>query len=332
MTIRSWLRPSFTVVFAISATACALDAQSFVEGGFQRSLPVSGPVRLDVRTSSGSIAIWSGASDAVRVTARIRGRERFGRNVEERVRQIEANPPVELTGGTVRIGHLPDNLARDVRISYEITTPPDTQVISQTGSGDQTIEDVRGPVIASTGSGSLRVARVQSDVRASTGSGDLVAQDLGNAFTASTGSGSIRANGISGAVHARSGSGDVEIRQTDSASADVNVETGAGSMNIIGARRGLHARSGAGDIRLDGRPGSAWDIETGAGGVRINVATDASFQLNARTSAGSVDVDAPFTEVERRPQRGPVTRLRGAVRGGGPLVDIFTSAGNIHVQ
>ena len=63
-----------------------------MEGAFQRTLSVSGPVRLEVHTGSGSIAIRSGAFDAVRVTARIRGRERFGRNVEERVRQIEAHP------------------------------------------------------------------------------------------------------------------------------------------------------------------------------------------------------------------------------------------------
>jgi hypothetical protein len=259
MTLQTFLRRFFVVALAISALGCGLEAQSSeIPGGFERTLAVSDPVTVDVRTGSGSIVIRSGAENAVRVVARIRGRQRFGGDVAERVRQIEANPPVQLGGGTVRIGHLSNDLARDIRISYEITTPADTTVMSQSGAGDQTIADVRGPVAASTGAGSVDVRRIQMDVRVSTG---------------------------------------------------------------------------AGDVSLGGIPGGNWNVQTMAGSVDVNVPADAAFELNARTRAGRVDVSAPIALVEQQSERvGPVTRVRGTVRGGGPLVDIFTAAGTIHIQ
>jgi hypothetical protein len=92
------------------------------------------------------------------------------------------------------LGHSADrDLMRNIRISHEVTTPIGTQVQSQTGSGDQTIEDV-------------------ADVTASTGSRDITGDDLRGGFTGRTGSGSIRMDGIGGAARAHTGSGDVALK------------------------------------------------------------------------------------------------------------------------
>jgi hypothetical protein len=48
---------------------------------------------------------------------------------ESRIRQIEARPPIEQNGGTIRIGettHSP--LYRNISISYELLVPADTSL------------------------------------------------------------------------------------------------------------------------------------------------------------------------------------------------------------
>ena len=77
---------------------------------------------------------------------------------KDKVGKIEANPPIEQQGNTIHIGEIRDEeLRRNVSISYEISTPADTQLKSSTGSGSETLEGVKGPVEASTGSGSIHI-------------------------------------------------------------------------------------------------------------------------------------------------------------------------------
>ena len=254
-------------LLVLGSTACRLEAQTRPEGMFERTLAVGGPVTLDIRTGSGSIEIHSGPTNSVRVVGRVRGgRSWFNGDVEERIRRIEAVPPITQNGDAVRVGPAEnDGLYRNISISYEVTVPMETRLRSRTGSGSQTITDLSGPVDVSTGSGSLALRGIRSDVRASSGSGGIEIQDVGN-FIGHAGSGRITASGVRGAVEARAGSGHIDIAQTGEG--DVDVQTGSGGIEISGARRALRARAGSGTIQAEGRPTGSWDVETGSGGSR----------------------------------------------------------------
>jgi hypothetical protein len=253
--------------------ACTLEAQTRPERTFERTLAVDGPVSLEIRTGSGNIAIHSGPTDSVRVIGRVRGgRSWFGGNVEERIRRIEAAPPIMQTADMIRIGpDGDDSLFRNISISYDVTVPMETRVQSRTGSGSQTISDVTGPVEASTGSGSLQLRGIDGEVKASTGSGHI------------------------------------EVAQTGDA--DVDVRTGSGGIDVSGARRALRARTGSGTIKIEGRPASNWDVETGSGGIRIDLPEDSAFDLNVRTGSGSINTSHPLAlvgAVSRNRLRGTV--------------------------
>jgi hypothetical protein len=56
-----------TVVFASLTLAAGLVAQAAEEGSFEKSLTVSGPVELDVKTDSGGITVTQGASGSLRL-------------------------------------------------------------------------------------------------------------------------------------------------------------------------------------------------------------------------------------------------------------------------
>jgi hypothetical protein len=322
------LRSAGLAILVVASAACSVEAQVRPEGMFERTLAVGGPVTLDIRTGSGSIEIHTGPTNSVRIVGRVRGRRSWfdDDDAEERIRRIEAAPPITQDGNAVRVGPVGDDrLYRNISISYDVTVPMETRLQSRTGSGGQTITGLSGPVDASTGSGGVVVRSIQSDVRASTGSGSMQIEDVGG-FIGRTGSGGITASAVRGAVDARSGSGHIDVRQTGEA--DVSVVTGSGGIDVTGARRAVHARAGSGTIELEGRPAGNWDVETGSGGIRIDFPEDSAFDLNVRTGSGSINTTHPLALL------GAISRnrLQGTVRGGGARVDLSTGSGSVRIE
>src|SRR5687768_2572974 len=96
-------------------------------GSFDRTLSVSGPVELAVRTGSGDIQIRTGTSERVQVIGRISASPSWQNpeNPAERVRRIEATPPIVQNGNVISIGETRgDDLYNNVSISYELVVPP----------------------------------------------------------------------------------------------------------------------------------------------------------------------------------------------------------------
>lgn len=317
-------------LLVLGSTACRLEAQTRPEGTFERTLAVVGPVTLDIRTGSGSIEIHSGPVNSVRIVGRVRGGRSWffddDDDVEERIRQIEAAPPITQNGDAVRVGPVDnDRLYRNISISYDVTVPMETRLQSRTGSGSQTITGLSGPVDVSTGSGGVTLRGIQRDVRASTGSGSMQIEDVGS-FIGRTGSGGITASAVRGAVDARSGSGHIDVKQTGEA--DVSVVTGSGGIDVTGAHRAVHARAGSGTIEIEGRPAGNWDVETGSGGIRIDFPEDSAFDLNVRTGSGSINTTHPLALLAAISRN----RVQGTVRGGGARVDLSTGSGSVHIE
>ncbi|MGH9862556.1 MAG: DUF4097 family beta strand repeat-containing protein, partial [Candidatus Acidiferrales bacterium] len=175
--MRSRVLSLFAVlVLALGAVTLSASAGVFTaEGSFDRTLKVTGPVDLDIETGSGSITVRPGEGGSVHIIGTIKARSDWGLNMreaEEKVRQLEANPPIVQTGTMIRLGYIEDReLRRNVSISYEVTVPRETKLVSHTGSGSQTVDGIQGPVYAETGSGSLTITSIGSEVEADTGSG-----------------------------------------------------------------------------------------------------------------------------------------------------------------
>ncbi|MEZ5294095.1 MAG: DUF4097 family beta strand repeat-containing protein [Vicinamibacterales bacterium] len=318
-------------VVALGRHDVAVAAEQRAEGGFERSLTVSGSADLEVRTGSGRIEIRPGNAGRVQITARIVandgwGSGRGGLSPEERVRRIEANPPVTQSGNRIRIG-VPedDDLLRNVSISYTISVPSDTAVVSRTGSGSIEIEGVRRQVDAHSGSGSIRI-RDAGAVKAGTGSGSITAERVGGAFDGSSGSGSIRGSGVAGAITAHTGSGSIEVSQDGSG--DVSATSGSGSIVLSGVNGGVQASTGSGTVRVAGRQTADWELASSSGGIVVELAGQPAFTLDARTGGGRIETAYPVAvsgTLERR-------SLRGPVNGGGPLLHLRTSSGSIRVR
>ena len=137
-------------------------------GAFDRTLTVTGPLDLEVRSGSGSIEVRTGSPGRVEIHGRVRAGDwgvfRSSSSAQDRVRRIEASPPIEQAGNRVTVGRIDDEDLKNVSISYTVIVPPDTTLVAKTGSGSHVIEGIHGTLTASSGSGSIRVRDAGGDV------------------------------------------------------------------------------------------------------------------------------------------------------------------------
>lgn len=307
----------------------ALPLSASPTGHFERTLQVSGTVDLEVMSGSGNITVHTGGSGSVSVSAKIRASNSwlFGGDAEDKIRRIEKNPPIEQQGNTIRIGRIEDReLQRNISIDYDLTVPAQTRLNSHTGSGDQTITGVQLPLTAKTGSGNITVENIAGDARISSGSGDLKLNSVKGALYAETGSGNIHAEGVAGEITATAGSGNIEMRQVSAG--DVKVETGSGNVRLYGVNGGLRADTGSGDIQAEGEATHDWRLGAGSGNITLRLPAQASFNLDARTSSGTLTVHHQVT------MQGTISKshIQGKVGSGGVILDVHTGSGDIAID
>src|SRR5581483_1422849 len=288
----------------------SLTAAASVQGTFQKNLTVSGPATLEIYTRSGDVDIRTGGPGTIAIMGKIWVNDHWWDGGSHRgdVSEVEKNPPIQQNGSNVRIDY-PNS--RDISISFEITVPADTTVRTHTGSGDQRIDGLKAAAQLESGSGDMRLRDLEGGVRLHTGSGDVEAQDMSGAFTAEAGSGDIQFD--------QKGAGDVQVH------------TGSGNIDLRNVHGALHAEAGSGDMTVDGVPTGPWEFRTGSGNVELRLPKDASFDLDATTSSGSLNVDHPVTMTVQGDVERSRHSARGKVGGGGQRLTVHTGSGDIRI-
>jgi hypothetical protein len=308
----NFIRSGLSLI-AIALALCLFSPASFAstpQGTFEKTFSVSGPVDLEVETHSGDITVRSGPAGSVSIHGKIFVGDHwlFGnRNTD--VSDLEQHPPLRQEGNRIRIDYVN---AHDISVDYEITVPADTTIRAHSGSGDQTIEGIRGTVDLQSGSGDVKLARITGDVHLQTGSGD------------------VRAHEIAGAIRAGAGSGDLEVEETGPG--DVDLHTGSGNIVARGIQGSFHAAAGSGDVTGDGTQTGTWEIRTGSGNVHVRLPANAAFDANLSTSSGTVEVNRAITMTVEGHVQEMRKQIVGKVGGGGPPLTVHTGSGDIHIE
>jgi hypothetical protein len=297
------------VAVVLVAAWVVAPATASVEGTFQRTFQVSGPVDLEVLTRSGDVTVRNGPAGSVSITGKIHvGNRWFSGERMADVHEIEKNPPIRQSGNSIHIDYINYH---NISIDYEITTPLETGVRTRTGSGDVTLEGLRGTMDLQSGSGDFRLRDLSGEMRIETGSGD------------------VRADKMAGPFSARAGSGNIRVEET--ATGDVSARTGSGDVELRGVKGGVRAESGSGNQRVEGTPSSSWNIRTGSGNAELRVPSEAAFDLDLSTSSGTVVLDKPVTTTVQGRVEESRRHIEGKVHGGGPLVSVHTGSGDVHL-
>jgi DUF4097 and DUF4098 domain-containing protein YvlB len=324
MTRQNKLAASIALLTIVVALAGCQMGPS-VSGSFDRSLDVSGPIRLELSNVAGDISIVGSADGKVHIHGDVRVSGFGFGDPQKRLDDIVASPPVELRGDTLRIGKETTRL-HNVSIAYAIEVPRDTAVNSASVSGSQSVRGVRGPVQAASVSGAVHGEDIGREVKLSSTSGTVSADNCGDDVRATSVSGSVTVTNAKGDVLAHSVSGNVEVKNPGGR---VDTDSSSGSVQVRDSNGDVKAHATAGRVTVQGNPSgnSYWDLKTVSGSVDIAVPSSASFHLSAGAVSGQIRAQIPIMIEEQGKHS-----LRAHMGDGGGRVEIHTVSGAIEVQ
>jgi Putative adhesin len=292
---------------------------------FDRTLSVSGPVRLELSNASGNVEIRGSGDKKVHIFGKVSaGWTMFGSS-EKSIQEVVANPPIEQNDGVIRIGKN-SSWIKNVSIEYKIEVPHDTEIDAGVASGGITVDNVLGPVKASSASGYLHAYQVERDTQLSAASGSIEASGIGGILKVSSASGDVLLTDVKGDLKVTAASGSIRVSQPGDR---VDATAASGSIEVTGARNDVKVRAMSGSITVAGDPSSnrLWEIKSVSGSVDIRVPPTASFLLTAEASSGSIRTSIPVILEEQGKHS-----LRAHLGSSSGRIEVRTISGGIDVR
>ena len=218
------------------------------------------------------------------------------------------------------------NLAK---IHFLITVPQQYNIDLNTSNGDISVANLTGDVRVRTSNSSLRFENLTGAVWGHTSGGSVEAVDVAGDVQVRTSGGSLRFGAIQGFISGRTSGGSIKVVDC---SGGTDVRTSGGGIWLGGIGRNVTARTSGGSIQADmtTQPQSECSLRTSGGQITCTLIPDIAVDLEAKTSGGRVSTN--FAVESAIQGKVPKNRLEGSINGGGPLLKLRTSGGNIHLQ
>lgn len=196
---------------------------------------------------------------------------------------------------------------------YTIHTPRKVEldrIINSNGS--LTIEGTRGTARLRTSNGRITITGVTGNVEAGTSNGSVHLADCRGSAVLRTSNGSIRASGVRDRFEATTSNGSIKAGITGGSSDEP-----------------IEVRTSNGSITLTLREQPATDIIATTSNASITVRAPESLAARVKLSTSNGSVKTDFQVLVSGTQK--KTRLNGTINGGGPLVKLTSSNGNIRL-
>jgi putative adhesin len=304
----------FAAVACILA-AFAAPASAKIERVVEKSFTVQPGVHLRVSTSGGDIHVVTSSDPVVKVVAKEHIRAGSEAEADEVLKKLDLT--IEQDGNDVvatasyengvgfHLGSWPP-----VQVEFVVTVPAGASAELKTSGGDVTVGDLGGAVHARTSGGNIKLGSIGGDIDASTSGGNVVLEEGRGSVRLSTSGGNVSADRVIGPA---------------------DLDTSGGDIRVDSVQNTLKARTSGGDVRasFDGALKGDCSLSTSGGEVKASVAKNAAFQLDASTSGGEVDAAGITITIDH----GGMGRssLSGQVNGGGPVLRLRSSGGDIRV-
>lgn len=296
-----------------AASAVTLSAK--IVRTVDRTFAVEPGGTLAVATEGGDITIETAAISEVRITARqtIRASseaeadrllEKLTLTLDQSGQQVTAEAKYERGSGWFR-GSLP------VQVDFIVTVPERFDVGLRTSGGNLRVGNLTGQVTARTSGGNITLQRIDGPVEANTSGGNISLREGTGRAKLHTSGGNIRVDQAAGPVEATTSGGDLVLSSVKNL---VLAKTSGGDVTAV----------------ITTPPTGDTTLSTSGGNVSVRLPADAKFRLDASTSGGSVTATGLTITLDG----GGVgkSRLSGDVNGGGPVLKLRTSGGNIRVR
>jgi hypothetical protein len=251
------------------------------------------------------------------------------------VRSLSGRIEAETGGGSVRLDDLSGSVTAETgggTIDVGNTTG---ELALTTGGGSIRVAASKGRVVANSGGGTISVGSAAS-VLAETGGGSVDVGNCAGETKVNTGGGMISLGEINGPVSMETGGGSIRLA---SARGPVKVSTGGGTLELWKLWQGVRAETGAGSItaELVGTPNGVSTLETSAGDLIVYISPEVKVNVDAaiETAMGH-KITSDFSELQMTSQGGdwgPKEMFaKGSLNGGGPLLKLRTTIGNIMIH
>lgn len=292
-------------------------AQARIDRVVEKSFTVSGAGVLRVETHGGGIQVTPSTDSTVRITAKQRIKADSDAEADELLKKLTLT--MEQSGNDVKVYSKYDKQPPGfrfgswppVQVDLVISVPAAFATDLKTSGGGITVGDLAGKAQLRTSGGSIKLGRMGGPVDAHTSGGSVTLAGASGRVDLETSGGSITAGPVDGPAELSTSGGNIKID------------------SVVGS---LRAKTSGGSIRaaISGPLKEDCVLETSGGNVRVDIEKTASFRLDASTSGGGVDASGLTITMEKGSHGR--SRLAGAVNGGGPLLRLRSSGGNIVVQ
>jgi hypothetical protein len=290
----------------LSLTSCIVGVGDWerYSKDFHESYPLQQGGKLSVETFNGSIDISSWDQDSVDISG-----TKYGPSQEE---ADNLRVEVDHSSDSVSI-HVPRPTERRNNQGARLTikVPRNTQLERiVTSNSSIHIEDGAGPTRVHTSNGSIRVQDLHGELDAETSNSAIELAGVDGNVRTHTSNGHIRAERVNGSVEA----------DTSNSGVNIDVQRPDKPVHIDTSNSGV-------ELDLPRNFSSSVHIDTNNGPITLRLAEGTSARISAHTSNSSID-----TEFEIK-ARGELSRnrLEGEIGNGGPLIDLSTSNGSIHL-
>jgi hypothetical protein len=272
----------------------------------------------------------------------------FNLNVPRGVQLVKLNSD----GGSINVASIAGKLEAETG-GGEVHLDDINDAMAETGGGSINVGKASGVLKLVTGGGSIHVVSATAVVNAESGGGSVWLGTTGGAEV-ETGGGSVKVDECTGKANVQTGGGTIELGNVNgpvvmetgggsihlsSAKGPVRVSTGGGSLELWKLANGVRAETGGGGItaELVGSPQGPSSLETSAGDLVVYVAAGVKVNVQAEIEqASGYKIYSDFQELKVTCEGGDYgprsCTANGGLNGGGQVLKLTTSIGNIHIR
>ncbi|MFT5089067.1 MAG: DUF4097 and DUF4098 domain-containing protein YvlB [Candidatus Latescibacterota bacterium] len=266
---------------------------------------------VDISTSGGGLTIKGVDGGNVRA-------ETAGGSIN--IGDVTGDVEAETSGGVIHIGRVDGVLnAETAGGGIHVKKGGKTSVV-ETSGGSINIDAADGPIDADTAGGSISIGPTKGSVKLETSGG------------------SIQVDKVDGEVHAETAGGSIQVR---GASGDVVLHTSGGSIQVKGAQGAVEAETAGGGIEVEFIAGGGdrhCTLETAGGDINISLPSDMKATVDAELriqkrgwSSKDYDIYSDF-KLDIDKKEGDLISARGKINGGGNMVRLRTTNGDINIE
>ncbi len=304
-----YLAPIYLAAFALLLFCSAsTPARSVTTDEMHEKFAVSASGKLVVDVDDGDVQISSHDADEVSVEV-LRQVRADSEDLERRtleaheVRFEQEGDEVRITARTRRDAW-PSRDIRQFDVRFIIRVPRRFDADLKTSDGDVKARDLHG------------------DFKARSSDGDVFLEGLHGKIAIKTSDGDLHIDGGEGELQLKTSDGDIEIKAFKG---PLSARTSDGNLHLLDLTKRFDAQTSDGDIEvsLSSTPDGDCRLQTSDGNIKLKVDETMALSFDCKVSDGHIDSDLTLAgNVKKK-------RWQGDFNGGGPLLTIRTSDGNI---